>query len=685
LISKELGLIISASLILQNNMAKLTIDGREVEVENGLTVIQACQIAGVEIPRFCYHEKLSIAGNCRMCLVEIEKAPKLVASCAMPVSDGMVIKTNSEKVTKAREGVMELLLINHPLDCPICDQGGECDLQDQAYAYGRGSNRFHENKRSVKDKDFGPLVATNMTRCIQCTRCIRFSQEIAGVPELGAIYRGEHMEVTSYLERGLSSELSGNLIDICPVGALTSKPYAFKGRSWELKHTESIDVLDAVGSNIRVDYRGLTVMRIQPRTNEDINEEWISDKTRFAFDGLRNQRLDICYIRKDGRLVEAGWDEAISLVGAKLHEIPSKKMLAVAGPMSDLESMFALKKLFSKLGSQNIDFNQYGYKFDLSARGNYLFNTTIAGIENADFCLLVGADPRHKATMVNARIRKAVVNNNLYVARIGEADDQTYEIEELGESLDILKKAASGMGDLAKKLKEAKNPMIIIGDGIYSRKDADAIFALVHKLVKKFGIVRDDWNGFNILHNHAATVGALDIGFYPMGKNKGIADIAKMDLVYLLSADDVDFTKISKDAFVIYQGHHGDAGANRADVILPGAAYTEKNGTYVNLEGMRQNGRMAVPPPGEAREDFRIICDIAQEMKIDLGFITISDVRKQLPEADSKFLEYNSDEEINEQAAVKKVETNYYMTDVISRASKTMADCILAAKAREEA
>jgi NADH-quinone oxidoreductase subunit G len=674
-------------------MTKLTIDGKELEVEDGLTVIQACQIAGIEVPRFCYHEKLSIAGNCRMCLVEMEKSPKLIASCAMPVSEGMVIKTNTEKVTKAREGVMELLLINHPLDCPICDQGGECDLQDQAYAYGRGKNRFHENKRSVKEKDFGPLVATNMTRCIQCTRCIRFSQEIAGVPELGAVYRGEHMEVTSYLEQSLSSELSGNLIDVCPVGALTSKPYEFKGRSWELKHAESVDVLDAVGSNIRVDYRGLTVMRIQPRTNEEINEEWISDKTRFACDGLRNQRLDVCYVRKDGKLVEASWEEALEVVAEAMSRTGiaasskmtprNDKMLAVAGPLVDLESMFALKTLFKRLGSENVDFNQYGYNFDSSARGNYLFNTGIAGIEQADFCLLIGADARRKATILNARIRKAVVNNNLYVARIGEVDDQTYKIDELGTSLDILAKLASGKSDLAKKLKEAKNPMIIIGDGIYSRKDADAVFALIHKIVKKYDIVRDDWNGFNILHNHASTVGALDIGFYPQGKNKGVADIAKMDLVYLLGADDIDLTKTN--AFIIYHGHHGDAGASRADVILPGAAYTEKDGTYVNLEGRVQYGRIAVPPPGEARPDVQIICDLASQMKLDLGFTNISEIRKQLPKFEkNEFVEFKSEMEIDGKVSIQKLETNYYMTDVISRASKTMANCVSAEKARNK-
>ena len=652
-------------------MAKLTIDGKELEVEDGLTVIQACEIAGVEIPRFCYHEKLSIAGNCRMCLVEMEKAPKLIASCAMPVSDGMVIKTNTEKVTKARQGVMELLLINHPLDCPICDQGGECDLQDQAYAYGRGTNRFHENKRSVKDKNLGPLVATNMTRCIQCTRCIRFMQEIAGTPELGALNRGEHMEITSYLEHSLSSELSGNLIDICPVGALTSKPYAFKGRSWELSHTESVDVLDAVGSNIRIDHKALTVMRIQPRTNEAINEEWISDKTRFACDGLKTQRLDRCYIRKNGKLVEASWTEALELAAEKLSTSMPKKMLAVAGPMADLESMFLLKTFFAKIGSKNIDYNQFGYKFDLSGRGNYLFNSSIEGIENADFCLLIGANPRQQATIINARIRKAVVNNNLKVARIGNSIEQNYPIEELGDSLTILQDALDTESKLGQKLSQYKKPIFIIGDGVFTRKDAYAIYSILHKIAAKY--IAPEWKWLNILHNHASTVGALDIGFYPDKKSYGVFDIKKMELVYLLAADNVK--NIPDEAFVIYQGHHGDAGATRANIILPGAAYTEKDGIYVNLEGKSQLGRIAVPPPGEAMNDIDIMFKLSEMMGKDLGYRSLEDIRKKLPIAKNDFVEFTSEEELDLKTSINNQQIDYYMTDVISKSSKTMAKC----------
>ena len=674
-------------------MAKLTIDGKELEVEDGLTVIQACEKAGVEIPRFCYHEKLSIAGNCRMCLVEMERAPKLIASCAMPVSEGMVIKTDTEKVKNAREGVMELLLINHPLDCPICDQGGECDLQDQAYAYGRGGNRFAENKRAVKDKYLGPLIKTHMTRCIQCTRCIRFSDEIAGTQELGAVYRGEHMEITTYLESSLSSELSGNLVDVCPVGALTSKPYEFKARNWEMRHVESIDVLDAVGSNIRVDYRGLSVMRIQPRINEDINEEWISDKTRYSYDGLKNQRLDVCYVRKDGKLVETSWKDAFETVSTKLKKTDKKNMLAVCGPMADAESIYALKTFFNKMGSKNLDFNQYGHKFDVSARGNYLFNTSIAGIEESDFCLLIGANPRHDATMLNARLRKAVLNNNLHVARIGKSDDQTYHIEELGNDLYPLKQLALGRGDLAKRMKAAKNPMIIIGDAIYSRDDAMAIYGVLHKIVQKYKIMRDDWSGFNILHKYASNIAALDLNFYPVASNKGLSNLSKIDFLYSLGADDIDFDKLPEKSFVVYQGHHGDKGASRADVIFPGAAYTEKEATYINLEGRMQYTRRAIDPPGEALEDWKILHNLASALNLDLGFTDLSSVRSSMRKAsksfissnkllDNDFVEFTTDEVVQTKVPLEKIETNYYMTDVISRASKTMSECVTAAQER---
>ena len=510
-------------------MPKLTIDGKEIEIEDGLTVMQACEYAGTEIPHFCFHERLKIAGNCRMCLVDIEKSPKPVASCAMPAAEGMIVHTNSPRVKKAREGVMEFLLINHPLDCPICDQGGECDLQDQAFKYGKPSSRYSENKRSVKDKNLGPLVKTEMTRCIHCTRCIRFSTDVAGVPEMGAIGRGEHMEITSYLEKTLTSELSGNIIDLCPVGALTSKPYAFKARSWELESTESIDVMDAMGSNIRIDARGLEVMRILPKLNEDINEEWLSDKARFSYDGLKNQRLDRPYVKKNGKLQEASWDEAMGVVASAGPQLG--KIAALAGTTAPCETMFLLKKLLAELGSNLCDANQFGYKFDLSARGNYLFNTTIAGIEMADFCLLVGANPRQIAPVLNARIGKMVREGALTVARIGEVDDQTYKIMELGDNVEaVIQRSLRGDVGIQKKsnkeldglsshspmtdslsalLSKAKNPMIIVGDGVLTRPDAHAILSALHGLMPP----RENWNGFNILHNHASMVGALDLGF----------------------------------------------------------------------------------------------------------------------------------------------------------------------------
>jgi NADH-quinone oxidoreductase subunit G len=680
-------------------MPKLKINGQEIEVEDGLTVIQACEQLGIEIPRFCYHEKLSIAGNCRMCLVEVEKAPKPVASCAMPIAEGMIVHTDTEKVRKAREGVMEFLLINHPLDCPICDQGGECDLQDQAMTYGRGTNRFDENKRSVKDKYMGPLVKTHMTRCIQCTRCIRFATEVAGIEEIGAIGRGEHMEVTTYVEKTLQSELSGNIIDICPVGALTSKPYAFKARSWELKKTESIDVLDAVGSNIRIDTRGLEVMRILPKVNEDINEEWISDKTRFAYDGLKYQRLDRPYIRENGRLRPASWNEALELAAKKLGSTEGSRIAAIAGTLADTETLFALKLLFEKLGSKNLDANQFGYRFDLAKRGNYLFNTTLAGINDADFCLLIGANPRQVAPTLNARI-KGTTRRGLKVARIGEVDNQTYPVIELGESPTILNEILAGKHELSKILAKSKKPMFIIGDAVLTRSDSVTIQETVYQICQKYNAIRSDWNGFNILHNHASMVGALDIGFYPTGQLKSTAgfltaiEAGKIDVVYLYGADEIDPKKLG-NTFVIYQGHHGDRSANRADLILPGAAYTEKNAIYVNLEGRAQKARSALFPPSEAREDYVIVKQIAEILSYDLGFNNLPELRALMSEAVNSFKDIDkvsrndiSFGEIDGEIAdkpLKKIKFNFYMTDPISRSSKTMAKCSQEILKKEEA
>lgn len=672
-------------------MPKLTINGNEIEVEEGLTVMQACESAGIEIPHFCFHERLKIAGNCRMCLVEMERAPKLIASCAMPVSEGMVIKTDTPKVKKSREGVMEFLLINHPLDCPICDQGGECDLQDQAFKYGKGKNRYTENKRSVKDKNLGPLVKTEMTRCIHCTRCIRFATEVAGVPEMGAINRGEHMEITSYLEKTLTSELSGNVIDLCPVGALTSKPYEFTARSWELEKTESIDVMDAVGSNIRVDSRGLEIMRILPKLNEDINEEWLSDKARFSYDGLKVQRIDTPYVRRDGKLVRSSWGEAISKIVENISVIEGESIAAIAGTTVNAESLFLLKKMLAALGSNNVDANQFGYRIDTTSRSNYLFNSGIAGLEKADVCLLVGANPRQVAPVLNARIGKMARDGQMHVARLGQKDDQTYQLEELGDDLSTLEQILAGTGDFAKKLKAASNPMIIIGDGVLTRPDSHGILSILHDIAKKYDVIRPDWNGFNILHNHASMVAALDLGFYSGKDGTGTADIlnaakkGNVKALYLLAADDIDIGKIGEDCFVIYQGHHGDSSVSRADVILPEAAYTEQDGIFVNMEGRPQYARAAISPLGQARESWDIITSLAKSLDVPIYADNLAEIRELMAKENAVFA--NIDEIIptpfvpfksNVKIAktpLQKVEMNYYMTDPISRASVTMARC----------
>jgi NADH-quinone oxidoreductase subunit G len=672
-------------------MPKLTIDGIEVEVPPGTTVLQAAEIAGSEIPRFCYHERLSIAGNCRMCLVEMEKSPKPIASCAMPAGDGMVIRTNTPSVRKARRGVMEFLLINHPLDCPICDQGGECDLQDQAMAYGFDRGRYAENKRAVRDKNLGPLVKTFMNRCIHCTRCIRFATEIAGVEELGATGRGEHMEVGTYVEKALSSELSGNIVDLCPVGALTSKPYAFVARPWELVKTESIDVLDAVGCNIRIDARGPEVLRVLPRLHEDINEEWISDKGRYAVDGLRKRRLDRPYVRHDGVLVEASWSDALAAVATRLESTAPERIAAIAGDLVDAESVLALKELMLSLGVANLDCRQDGAALpDAGPRAAYLFNTTIAGIEQADACLIIGANPRWEAPLVNARLRKRYLLGGFAVGVIGPQRDLTYRHQNFGDSAAILADIVAGKHPFAETLKAAKKPMLILGMGALARPDGAAILGAARKLAESCNMVRDDWNGFNVLHNAAGRVGALDLGFLPQKGGKGMADIlagtesGAIDTVYLLGADEIDATRLGK-AFVIYQGHHGDKGAARADVVLPGAAYTEKNATYVNLEGRAQHAVMAVYPPGDAREDWKILRALSASLGKPLPFDSLSQLRHRLAQAAPVFAaigrveraawgEFGADGAIAATPFVSPV-ANFYMTDPISRASETMAKC----------
>ncbi|MDG5494502.1 NADH-quinone oxidoreductase subunit NuoG [Niveispirillum sp. BGYR6] len=673
-------------------MPKLTIDGIEVEVAPGTSVLQACEQLGIEVPRFCYHERLSVPANCRMCLVEVERSPKPVASCAMPAGEGMVVKTNTDTVHKARKGVMEFLLINHPLDCPICDQGGECDLQDQAVSYGYDRGRYEENKRAVKDKYMGPLIRTYMTRCIQCTRCIRFVDEIAGVPALGGLARGEHLEITPALEAGVNSEMSGNLVDVCPVGALTSKPYAYNARPWELRKTESIDVMDAVGSNIRVDARGGEVLRVLPRLHEDVNEEWISDKTRYAIDGLKRQRLDRPYVRgADGKLKPATWAEAFAAIKARVAPLPGNKVAGIVGDLVDVESVVALKDLLTKLGSANMDCRQDGALFDASNRAGYIFNTGIAGIENADVVLLIGSNPRWEAPLVNARIRKTYLTGKLKkVAVVGQNFDLTYPTEFLGNSGSVLSALADGSHPFVETLKAAKNPLIILGAGALRRGDGLAVQAAARAIAENVGAVREDWNGFNVLHLAAGRVGALDAGFLPGNGGRDLAGIlagaqsGEIEAVYLLGADEIDGAKLGK-AFVIYQGHHGDRGAHRADVILPGAAYTEKNATYVNTEGRVQHARFATFPLGEAREDWKILRALSTELGRPLPYDTLAQLRQRLVQVNPVFGSldrllpavwgpFGQAGVIADAHFASPIE-NFYMTDPISRASQTMAQC----------
>ena len=671
-------------------MPKLTVNDVEVEVEDGSTVLHACEAAGVEVPRFCYHDRLSIAGNCRMCLVDMERAPKPVASCAMPAGDGMVIRTDTDRVKKAREGVMEFLLINHPLDCPICDQGGECDLQDQAMGYGHDGSRFEENKRAVENKHMGPLISTVMTRCIHCTRCVRFATEVAGVPELGAIGRGENVEITTYLEKNLASELSANVIDLCPVGALTSRPYAFTARPWELSKTESIDVMDAVGSNIRVDARGSQVMRVLPRLHEDVNEEWISDKARYAIDGLRRQRLDQPYLRgANGSLHPASWDDAFKAMAAKMKKAKSSTIAAIAGDQADAESMFALKAMMQRLGSVNIDCRQDGAKIG-GSRAGYLFNSTIAGIDDADALLIVGSNPREEAAVLNARIRRNWLSTGMPVGVVGIDSDLTYDTKHLGDDPAILSAILDGSHKFSTVLKRAKQPMIIIGMGALSREDGAAILATTRQIAEAYGVVAKDWNGFNVLHNAAARVGGLDIDFIP---SKGGLDVEgmykaaenkKLDFVWLLGADEVDMDRLG-DAFVVYQGHHGDKGAHGADVVLPGAAYTEKDGIYVNTEGRVQYANRAAYPPGEAKEDWAIIRAFSGHINKSIGLDSLTDVRAALFEAFPHFAERDTIANTKwskfggrgkmDSSPVTNSLDNFHMTCAISRASETMAEC----------
>ena len=678
-------------------LTKLIVDGKEVEVPAEYTLLQACEAAGAEIPRFCYHERLSIAGNCRMCLVELKGTPKPVASCAWgvrdcrpgPTGEPPEISTRSPMVRKAREGVMEFLLINHPLDCPICDQGGECDLQDQAMGYGVDTSRFAENKRAVEDKYLGALVKTSMNRCIQCTRCVRFAAEVCGVPEMGATGRGEDMEITTYLETALTSELQGNLVDICPVGALTSKPYAFAARPWELGKTQSIDVMDGLGSAIRVDTRGREVMRILPRLNEAVNEEWISDKTRHVVDGLRTQRLDRPYIRENGELRAASWSEAFGAIAAKTGRIDGKRIGAIAGDLAAVEEMFALKELLAKCGSVNL-VTQAGAAFDpKTGRASYIFNPTIAGIDQADALLIVGSNPRKEAAVLNARIRKRWRTGTLKIGVNGAKADLTYPYDHLGAGTDSLSDLAAGKHSFADVLKGAKHPIVLVGAGATSRHDGAAVLALAAKLALDVGAIKDGWNGFAVLQSAASTVGALDIGFAPGEGGLSAAQMTTfgtLDVLFLLGADEI---KVPDGTFAVYIGTHGDSGAHRADVILPGAAYTEKSGIYVNTEGRVQMANRAAFPPGEAREDWAIIRALSDVLAKKLPYDSLGALRQALFKAAPHLMRVDQIEAGNaadlkafaarggsvEKAPFKTSVEDFYLTNPIARASAVMAEC----------
>ena len=674
-------------------MTKLIVDGQEIDVAPEYTLLQACEAAGAEIPRFCFHERLSIAGNCRMCLIEVQGMPKPQASCAMGVKDlppnrdgtPKVISTRSPMVRKAREGVMEFLLINHPLDCPICDQGGECDLQDQAMAYGVDASRYHENKRAVEDKYLGALVKTVMTRCIHCTRCIRFATEVAGVPELGAIGRGEDMEITTYLESAMTSELQSNVVDLCPVGALTSKPYAFAARPWELNKTESIDVMDALGSAIRVDTRGREVMRILPRVNEDVNEEWISDKTRHVVDGLRTQRLDQPYLRVGGVLKPAAWADAFAAIASKVKATSAKKIGAIVGELAAAEEIFALKDLMTRLGVANLDCREDGSVLDPKwGRASYLFNPTIAGIEQADGLLIVGSNPRREAPVLNARIRKRWRAGNFRIGLIGENADLTYKYDYLGAGPDSL--ASVDFSGLQK-------PIVLIGHGALARPDGQAVLSLAAKAAVKAGAIKDGWNGFGILHTAASRVGALDIGFVPGAGGLDARAMAggKTDVLFLLGADEIE---VDPRPFVVYIGTHGDRGAHRADVILPGAAYPEKSGLYVNTEGRVQMAARASFPPGDAREDWAILRALSDVLGSRLSYDSLAQLRTAMFKAHPHLQRVDRIEGGNaadieklaglggspDKASFVSAVDDFYLTNAIARASAVMAECSVIAE-----
>ena len=671
-------------------MPKITINNKVIDFQDGMTVMQACELADLEIPRFCYHDKLSIAGNCRMCLVEMEKSPKPIASCAMPAAEGMNIKTNTELVKKARQGVMEFLLINHPLDCPICDQGGECDLQDQALHYGFDKSRYEENKRAVKNKYMGPLVSTIMTRCIHCTRCVRFSTEIAGVDDIGLLGRGENAEITTYLEKTIESELSGNVIDLCPVGALTNKPYAFQSRPWELKKTESVDVFDGMGASIRIDSKGKNVLRVLPRLNEEINEEWINDKTRFAIDGLSRQRLDKPYIKIDNKLEATSWDTGLKLVASEIKKRGAENTSAFSGKFSDIESLYSTKNFLNLLNSEFYDCRFDNTQFIPGHRSSYLFNSSIQKIDEADAILIIGSNPKWEAAVLNSRIRKAYLNNNCQIALIGPKINLTYKYTHLSNDISYLNNILNEKSDFLEHLKNAKNPLMLIGSSAINYNDGIEILKICAEICNKFNIVNESENGFNILNQNISRVGALDIGFYSknfdrdfkFSLTKHIRDTNPV--VFLLGLDEINFSSL-EDSFVIYIGHHGDEGANNADIILPSPAFPEKTSTFVNIEGRVLQTTKCFNPIGEAKEEWKIFRALSQEFKEQLKFNNLKELRQEIIKKFPHLNQLNtlpnkSELNFGKSHIIDKNEIeynikNFYMTDSISRASVNMANC----------
>jgi len=662
-------------------MLKLKVNEIDIEIEEGLTVLQACEQAGAEIPRFCYHEKLSIAGNCRMCLVEMEKSPKPIASCAMPAADGMIIKTNTEKIKKSRKGVMEFLLANHPLDCPVCDQGGECDLQDQSMLYGIDKSRFKENKRHVPEKYMGPLIKTQMTRCIHCTRCIRFATEVAGVPELGAIGRGENMQITTYLEETMKSEMSANVVDLCPVGALTSKPYVFEARPWELKKTETIDVMDAVGSNIRVDTYGWEVKRVLPRINEEINEEWISDKTRHACDGLKNQRLDVPYAKKKNKFEKVSWAEVYNIIFEKISKTSSDKIAGITGDMTNMETLYAVKEFFEKtIKSKNLDSRIENYYVNPSSRNNYIFNSKIEGIEETDLIILIGTNPRYEATILNSRIRKAYIANNVDIFSIGDVGELTYPYTSLDNSTKTINDIINNTHKLSEIINKSQKPMFIIGQSIFKLNSAPYILEELKKYLTINNKINNDWNSLNILSNNASTVGSYDLEILSSknGKNITLDGIKnnEFDVIFLFGQENLKFRK--NNEFIIYVGSHGDRGADMAEIILPGAAYTEQDGYFTNLEGKIQKAYKASHPPGDAKEDWQIVNELSASLKRKHLYSNKEELINSMLNylnlhKDRKYFDIPKYKFIKENICVDNLD--YYHSNSIARASKTMTEC----------